>query len=185
MESSTTSQSVAPSCVIRGPGAWNRSLPHIAQLGDRPLLLGRSPSTRSLRQRLLADIEGTVATVASQELDHDCCEEDLDRVGRAMVHEGCNAVVAIGGGKVLDAGKLLAHRHHLPCITVPTSASTCAGWTALANLYSSDGAFRSDVCLDRCPDLLVFDHHLIRLAPRRTLASGVADAMAKLSLIHI
>jgi len=30
-----------------------------------------------------------------------------------------------------------------------------------------------------CPDLLVFDHGLVRQAPPRTLASGIADAMAK------
>jgi glycerol dehydrogenase len=62
---------------------------------------------------------------------------------------------------------------------VPTSAATCAGWTALANLYSPHGAFIGDVALARCPDLLVFDHGLVRQAPARTLASGIADAMAK------
>jgi glycerol dehydrogenase len=88
-------------------------------------------------------------------------------------------VVALGGGKVLDAGKLLAHRLGLPCATVASSAATCAGWTALANLYSPAGAFRGDVALERCPELLVFDHDLVRLAPPRTLASGIADGMAK------
>ena len=33
--------------------------------------------------------------------------------------------------------------------------------------------------LERCPELLVFDHALVRQAPPRTLASGIADAMAK------
>jgi glycerol dehydrogenase len=35
------------------------------------------------------------------------------------------------------------------------------------------------VSLARCPDLLVFDHELVRQAPARTLVSGIADAMAK------
>jgi glycerol dehydrogenase len=85
----------------------------------------------------------------------------------------------MGGGKVLDAGKLLAHRLARPCITVPTSAATCAGWSALSNLYTPAGAFLEDVALDRCPDLLVFDHDLVKQAPPQTLVSGMADAMAK------
>ena len=62
---------------------------------------------------------------------------------------------------------------------MPLSAATCAGWTALSNIYSTDGAFERDVALQRCPDLLVFDHSLVRQAPARTLASGIADALAK------
>ena len=122
---------------------------------------------------------GTGLEPHSAELQHDCCEEDLGRIGATCQERGCDAVIAIGGGKVLDAGKLVAHRHDLPCITVPTSAATCAGWTALANVYTPQGAFQGDVALARCPDLLIFDHALVRQAPTRTLASGIADAMAK------
>jgi glycerol dehydrogenase len=116
-------------------------------------------------------------------LRHDCCEEDLERIRLEAVGGTAAAspdsVIAIGGGKVLDAGKLLAHRLEVPCVTVPTSAATCAGWTALSNLYTPEGAFLGDVALERCPDLLVFDHDLVRQAPPRTLVSGMADAMAK------
>ena len=74
--------------------------------------------------------------------------------------------LAAGGGKVLDAGKLLADRLGLTCITVPTSAATCAGWTALANIYSAQGAFEGDVALRHCPELLIFDHDLVAQARR-------------------
>jgi len=33
----------------------------------------------------------------------------------------------LGGGKVLDSGKYIAECLNIPCITVPLSASTCAG----------------------------------------------------------
>jgi len=68
---------------------------------------------------------------------------------------------------------------NIPCITVPLSASTCAGWTALSNIYTKDGQFIKDVALGSCPKILVFDHKFIQTAPSRTLASGIADALAK------
>ena len=62
---------------------------------------------------------------------------------------------------------------------MPLSASTCAGWTALSNIYTPDGKFVKDVTLKSCPNLLIFDHTIVRSAPPRTLASGMADAVAK------
>ena len=177
MVRSISSHAVAPATVLRGDGAWDEALPQIKFLCSRPLVLGRSASTVELRQRLVADLLSQGLNPLQAQLQFDCCEQDLQRV--AAEAQGSDAVLAAGGGKVLDAGKLLAHRLSLPCITVPLSASTCAGWTALANIYSSQGAFEADVVLDRCPDLLVFDHGLVRQAPARTLASGVADALAK------
>jgi glycerol dehydrogenase-like iron-containing ADH family enzyme len=173
------SHAIAPSHVLRGGGAWLESLSVIRALGRNPLLIGRSDATAELRAQLASDLGTAGLQVSPAELRFDCCEEDLGRLAAEASGRNSDLVLAAGGGKVLDAGKLLAHRLDLPCVTVPTSASTCAGWTALANLYSPDGAFRGDVTLARCPELLVFDHDLVRRAPLRTLASGIADAMAK------
>ncbi|MEJ6658170.1 MAG: iron-containing alcohol dehydrogenase family protein [Synechococcus sp. ChSW.bin.154] len=170
---------IAPSRVIRGEQAWQRSLPAIADLCQRPALLGRSPATHAIRAGFKTDLTESALTVLEAQLNFDCCEEDLIRLEALLKEAACDCVIAAGGGKVLDAGKLLAFRLKLPCITVPLSAATCAGWTALANIYTQDGAFVSDETLDACPDLLIFDHGLVRQAPNQTLASGIADALAK------
>jgi len=179
MGSSCTQNAIAPARVLRGRGAWQQAQGVIKTLCSQPLVLGRSAATAPLRTRLVDDLVVQGLQPLELELKFDCCEDDLGTLAPQACHAGCDGVIAIGGGKVLDAGKLLAHRLGLPCITVPTSAATCAGWTALANLYSPQGAFRGDVALDRCPDLLIFDHELVAQAPARTLASGIADAMAK------
>ena len=181
MPASTQLHAISPACVLRGEHAWREALPILPSLCRKPLLLGRSRATSPLRASLTDDLRAAGVDPQPAALRHDCCEEDLQELAQTLQEVRADAVLAVGGGKVLDAGKLLAHRHGLPCLTVPTSAATCAGWTALANLYSPTGAFRGDVALDRCPDLLVFDHGLVRQAPARTLASGIADAMAQWS----
>ncbi len=183
------SHTIAPATVLRGEGAWREALPAVASLTSRALVLGRSQATRALRQQCLQDLAEAGIHCTSFELEYDCCEADLQRIAALATpakfppptpeEPAFDAVIAIGGGKVLDAGKLLAHRLGLRCIAVPTSAATCAGWTALANVYSPQGAFEGDVSLNHCPELLVFDHGFVRQAPARTLASGIADAMAK------
>ena len=47
---------IAPSRVIRGEQAWQRGLPAIADLCQRPALLGRSLATQAIRAGLKADL---------------------------------------------------------------------------------------------------------------------------------
>jgi glycerol dehydrogenase len=109
----------------------------------------------------------------------DCSEAGLAALRQALTAHQADLIIGIGGGKALDAAKLLAYQQGLPVVTIPTSAATCAAWTALSNVYSDQGAFLYDVSLDRCPELLILDYDLIQTAPQRTLVAGIGDAIAK------
>ena len=172
-------QSISPEALFRGKDAWKKALPNIIKLTKSPLVLGKSTQTSSLRKYLIKDLRDQNLEAYSADLKYDCCFEDISRV-RNLIHKNKNdSVIAAGGGKVLDAGKYLADCLNIPCITVPLSASTCAGWTALSNIYTKKGQFLKDVSLRACPKILVYDHKFIQTAPPRTLASGIADALAK------
>ena len=172
-------QSISPEIIFRGNYAWQKSLPQITKLTKSPLILGRSIHTNNLRNRIFNDLKNQNLNVTSANLEFDCCYEDISRVKNIILKNNNDSLIAAGGGKVLDSGKYIAESLNIPCITVPLSASTCAGWTALSNIYTKDGQFIKDVTLGSCPKILVYDHKFIQTAPSRTLASGIADALAK------
>ena len=172
-------QLISPESIFRGNDAWEKALPKITDLTKSPLILGRSINTHDLRNKILIDLKNQNLKVNSANLTFDCCHEDISRVKSIILENNNDSVIAVGGGKVLDSGKYLAECLNIPCITVPLSASTCAGWTALSNIYSKNGQFIKDVPLSSCPKVLVYDHKFIQTAPSRTLASGIADALAK------
>ena len=172
-------QLISPERIFRGNGVWYEALPEIKKVTKRPLLLGRSFSTNEIRRQIYKDLKNENFDIHISNLEFDCCYEDLTRLKKFITINNCDSVIATGGGKVLDAGKFLGDSLSIPVITVPLSASTCAGWTALSNIYSINGQFIKDVELKSCPKILVLDHSFIETAPKKTLASGIADALAK------
>ena len=170
--------SIAPAQVMRGAGILAQAGVAIARLGQRPLVVG-GDRTLKVSDFLYPALEQAGLSVTSASYGLDCSEIGLEGLRQAVQQHNADLVIGMGGGKALDAAKLLAHQCHLPIVTIPTSAATCAAWTALSNIYSEQGAFRYDVGLPTCPNLLILDYDLVQTAPRRTLVAGIGDAIAK------
>jgi glycerol dehydrogenase-like iron-containing ADH family enzyme len=168
---------VAPTRVLRGQHALADAIENIMGLGKRPLIVGGKQSLNLSQLQVLFD--RPEVEIDRAYYTPDCCEDSLDRLMQAASAHQADLLIGIGGGKCLDTAKLVAHRCQLPVVTIPTSGSTCAAWTALSNIYSESGAFMSDVSLVKCPDLLVLDYSVVATAPPRTLVAGIGDAIAK------
>ena len=172
------SLAIAPAKVIRGSKALTQARVALAQLGSRPLVVGGDHTLVVTQPRWQLAMEQQMQ-VAQASYGGDCSEAGMAALRQAVTEHQADLIVGVGGGKALDTSKLLAHQCQLPVVTIPTSAATCAAWTALSNVYSEQGAFLYDVSLDRCPDLLILDYDLIQTAPQRTLVAGIGDGLAK------
>ncbi|MEO1634088.1 MAG: iron-containing alcohol dehydrogenase family protein [Cyanobacteria bacterium J06631_9] len=168
---------IAPAQVIRGNGVLAGSGDRFARLGVRPLVVGGDRTLNVAMPFLAAPLTDLAVKTASYQ--QDCSETALAALHQSAQEHQADVIIGIGGGKALDAAKLLAYQRQIPIVTVPTSAATCAGWTALSNVYSDAGAFQYDVGLPTCPEMIVLDYDLVQTAPTRTLVAGIGDAIAK------
>lgn len=171
--------SVAPAKVLRGDRLLEQSGNAIARLGTRPLIVGGDRTLKATLPRLESVLAAQQLETNTVNYGADCSEAGLATMRQAVEAHKADLIIGVGGGKALDAAKLLAYQCHLPVVTIPTSAATCAAWTALSNVYSEQGAFLYDVSLENCPDLLLLDYDLIATAPAYTLVAGIGDAIAK------
>jgi Glycerol dehydrogenase and related enzymes len=163
---------IAPAQVIRGRGILAERLQTCSQW----LVIGGERAIAQLKNQLSAELWHKFLVSESV---CDCTPDTIHHLQQLVQTTSPNGIVAVGGGKVQDTAKLIAHECHLPIITIPSSAGTCASWTALSNVYGDRGEFLYDVPLSRCPDLMLVDYDLIATAPVRTLVAGIGDAIAK------
>jgi glycerol dehydrogenase-like iron-containing ADH family enzyme len=168
---------VAPAQVIRGSLAQSGGT--LVRLGHRPLVVGGTQTLKLAGQWLQPIFNQHQLTATGVAYSPDCSEASLKALQAATTNHQADMIIGFGGGKALDAAKLLAHYCQVPVVTIPTSGATCAAWSALSNVYSDQGAFLYDVPLAHCPELLILDYELIATAPQRTLVAGIGDALAK------
>ena len=118
-------QLISPKKIFRGNNAWKKSLTHIKKISKRPLLLGRSLSTKNIRHQISKDLQDNHFHISTSNLHFDCCYEDLERIESIILKNNCDSIIATGGGKVLDAGKFLADSLSVSYthLTLPTICS--------------------------------------------------------------
>ncbi|MEU6982303.1 iron-containing alcohol dehydrogenase family protein [Streptomyces sp. NPDC046324] len=91
-----------------------------------------------------------------------------------------DAVVALGGGKIIDVTKYAAARVGLPLVAIATNLSHDGICSPVSTLDNDNGRGSYGV---PTPIALVIDLDVIRDAPVRYVRSGIGDAISNLSAI--
>lgn len=91
------------------------------------------------------------------------------------------AVIGIGGGKVIDAAKYCGFLRNLPFISIPTSASSDGFSSASASLIV-EGRRKSVPA--RIAYGIIADIEVIKSAPKAFLYSGIGDMVSKITALY-
>ena len=180
---------IAPARYIQGAGI-------MANLGR---YLGLLPARRVVvlisqggQQRFGQRLEQTLADVNIVSkvclFAGECSYEEVARVAsvvRANDHFAADCLIAVGGGKCIDAGKAIAFRLGIPIVVFPTIASTDGPTSAVAVMYDEAGVALGGEFYPHNPALVVVDSEIIATAPPRFLAAGIADALASLYELRV
>jgi len=163
-----------PGKYIQGENAIAELPGLIKKLGKTGLIIA-SPTVKNI---LLPPYNLDKEFVSVEEFQGECSEKELTRLFDMIRKCNADVVVGMGGGKTIDAAKIVADRAGIPVIIVPTIASTDAPCSGVAIIYSDEGVFES-VCFTRMnPQVVLVDTRIIANAPARFLVAGMGDAMA-------
>ena len=132
-------------------------------------------SGRQLRERLAPELPGA----DWYPVDGGTIDAAV-KLADAMRGKRYDAVVGLGGGKIIDVAKYAAARVGLPMVAVATNLSHDGICSPVSTLDNDNGRGSYGV---PTPIALVIDLDVIHQAPDRYVRSGIGDAISNLSAI--
>jgi len=170
------SKTIFPGQYLQGPKAFNYLFRELIKFGNSGLFIMTASCHKRMEERLMANA-GRLNTYI-EEFNGECSDWEINRLSEIASNRNVDFIVAIGGGKAIDIGKIVASRCELPVAVVPTIASTDAPCSACAVVYDEDGAVLRVEYQSNNPQLVLVDSEIICEAPSRFLVSGMGDALA-------
>ena len=148
--------------------------------GKTAAIIGGKQALDASQEKILAAMEGSgVEPTGIFWYGGEASVENIELLENNPTVAKADMIFAVGGGKAIDTGKVLAHRTGRPFFTFPTIASTCASCTSLGILYHPDGSLREYSFSKDTPIHIFIDSEVISHAPREYLWAGIGDTMAK------
>ncbi|OIJ88881.1 dehydrogenase [Streptomyces sp. MUSC 14] len=146
----------------------------IAQSGRLAVAVSGGSGAR-LRERLGPSLPGAAwFEVGGGTLD------DAIRLAGDMKSGHYDAVVGLGGGKIIDCAKFAAARVGLPLVAVPTNLAHDGLCSPVATLDNDAGRGSYGV---PNPIAVVIDLDVIREAPARFVRAGIGDAISNINAV--
>jgi len=170
---------MAPGHYVQGPGALDLVGVKTASLGQRAVVVCDRDIIPLVGERLDRSLHAAGVLTQTYPFSGENTLAMIEQLtARASDHRP-DAIVGVGGGRALDAGKGVAHRLHLPFVSVPTIASTDAPAARGIGIYDEEHRPVVVEQMERNPAYVLVDTDIIAKAPPRFLRAGMGDAVAK------
>ncbi len=171
---------VAPNRYIQGQGVLLNLGRYLKVVpSNQPAILISERGRKELGEIINESLSARGITPTFEIFNGECSLSEIERITNKLVALGkIDSLVAVGGGKCVDAGKSVAYRLKLPSIICPSLASNDAPCSALSVLYTEEGVSEGAEFFPWSPALVIVDTGIVARAPARYLVSGMGDAMA-------
>ena len=170
----------SPGRYIQGYKELDRISNYVIYYGKSFVIITSKGRAAALSDQIRKSFNGRNCKLMFLEFNGECCAKEIDRLTRIVKNNEfkIDAVIGLGGGKVLDTAKAVAHYCDLPKIIVPTIASNDAPTSALSVINDEEGIFEDCLFYYKNPEIVLMDTFIIASAPARLLVAGMGDALA-------
>ena len=170
---------VAPQRYIQGPDVLDQIGKYLSLVNaHRAGILVSKRGEHADGVRVITSLKNAAIEPVISTFHGECSHDEIDLHVAGLQGESLDCLLAVGGGKCVDAGKSIAYRLNVPVVIVPTLASNDAPCSAVSVLYSPEGVFAGAEFFPQNPAMVVVDTGVVANASERYLVAGMGDAMA-------
>lgn len=154
-------------------------LPNIVKtLGTHPFILCDKDTYAAAGEKVCKLLEEAEITYKLHIIERKEPAPDDRTVGEALmwIDKSCDMVIAVGGGVINDTCKIIAAAYDVPDIIVATAPSMDGFASATSSMERCGFKISVD---SKCPDVVLGDTSILSSAPKKLIASGIGDMLAK------
>ncbi|MDB5612735.1 MAG: Iron-containing alcohol dehydrogenase [Devosia sp.] len=169
----------APRRYVQGPGVLSIIGGELANIGNSAILLADERVLGIVGPTVVDSCAAAGIKLTTLKFLGEITYAEIDRLVAEVGSSGHDIVVAAGGGKTIDTGKLVSRALGARFVSVPTVASNDSPTSHIAVVYDAQHKLVAVEQNKANPDLVLVDTAIIAKAPLTLLSAGVGDALVK------